>query len=107
MVVIGMAFKLTAYYAHKGNTVAVLGVEVGVYLKDKPGHLIFAGLNKTGVRLAASGGGAYFKECFQQLLHPEIINCRTEKHRRQIPFQIFFHAKSIVNYLYRFGIVTQ
>ena len=53
MVIISMPFKLAAYNAHKCNPVAVFGVKVGVYLKNKAGHFGFGGFNKACIGFPA------------------------------------------------------
>lgn len=80
MVVKGIAFKYPRTHPHKGNAVAVVGVEISVYFKHKATQLGIGGLYGAFGGFAAARCWRYFDEGVEQLLHPEVVECRAKKH---------------------------
>lgn len=107
MVIVFAPFKLARYDAHEGDTVAVLGVEIGVDLKDEAGHLRLLRLYEALVALTALWGRSYVYEGIEHLLYAEAIDSRAEEDGGEIALQVFLPVERIIDALYHLYVFTE
>lgn len=106
MVVVLAAFKLARHDTHKGDTVAVLRVEVGVDLKDEAGHLGLLWLYKALVTLAALWGGSDVYEGIEHLLYAEAIDRRAEEDRSEVALQVLLPIERVIDTFYHLYVLA-
>ena len=107
MVVILVPLKAAAAHTEKRNAVAVLGVEVGVYLEYEATHLLFLHIHLAGTGVPVTGCWGNANEGFQQFLHAEIVDRRTKEHGGFVAAQVFLHVEFPVNAIDQFHIFPQ
>ena len=92
-----VTLKLARADAHKGNTVPVIGIEVGVYFENKSRKLGVLGgdearLGQAGTRLRRN-----FHKGVQQFFDAKIVQGAAKKHRSLLSGQVGFPVKSAIN----------
>src|SRR5215831_52354 len=97
MVKVFVTLKLTRAYAQESDSVAVTGVEVGMYLKDKAGEFIFIRANISQRCGPAAGYGGNADKCVEHFTNPEVINAAAEKYRSYFTGQIIRCIQFAVN----------
>ena len=85
----------------------VVGVDVGGYLEDETGELGLLGTHLTLFRHDGTRTGGYLHKAVEQLLHAEVVQCRTEEHRCQLALQVVVHLELGIDTLYQFQVCTQ
>ena len=83
MEVVFISLEGTGAYLHKGDTVAVVRVHIGVNLEDKACKLLLIWLYEAGLRCCRAWGWSDTDKALQQFTHTEVIDCRAEEYRSQ------------------------
>ena len=99
--------KLTGTNFAESDARTVIRVNVGRYLKDKPGKFIFFRLHQTFFRLHRTRARSYLHKAIQQLFHSKVIQSRAKEHRGKITFQVFLNVKIRINSIHQLQIHTQ
>jgi len=109
MVGLHAALELARADAHKGNTVAVGLVHVGLNFKDESGELVPAGVHRLAGQAVHAGqrGRGEPQEVFKEGLHAEVGQCRAEEHRAQLTAQHLVQIKLLGSAVQQFDLVHQ
>ena len=78
--VVGVTPEHAGTHFHESDTVAVVGVHVGVNLEDETGEFLLVRLHETLVRLAGERAGSDLDETIQHLADTEVVQRRPEEH---------------------------
>ena len=84
VVEIFIALEAAGAHAKKSNAVAVLGIEVGVDLKDKATKLVFADGYRALVCFAVPGGGCNAHKGVEHFLYPKVVDSTAKEYRGDI-----------------------
>ena len=95
--VVGVTSENAGTHFHEGDTVAVVGVHVGVDLEDKTGEFLLVRLHEALVRLAGKRAGSDLDETVQHLADTEVVQCRSEEHGATCPSR--YAARSMAGIL--------
>ena len=103
------ALELAGADAHKGNTVAVGLVHVGLNFKDESGELVPAGVYRLAGQAVHAGqrGGGEPQEVFKEGLHAEVGQCRAEEHGAQLTAQHLVQIKLLGSAVQQLDLVHQ
>ena len=107
MQVILIALEAARDDLHKGDAVAVVGVHVGMDLKDETGHLLLHGVHRTRLGRCGSRRGGDADEALQQLPDTEVIDSRAKEYRREFTPQVSLAVKLLIDTLDQLHILTQ
>ena len=102
-----VALKLAAAHLAEGDARTVVGVDIGCYLEDKASELRFVGLHHALLGLGGSRTRCYLHEAVEQLLHTEVVECRTEEHGGNLGTAIFIHIKLRIHSIHEFQVLAQ
>ena len=80
MQVVFVTLKHTRTYLHKGDTVAVVGVHIGVNLEDEARELSLRRLYYAGLGGGIAGRWSDAYEALQKLTHTKVINRRAKEY---------------------------
>ena len=105
--VVGVTSEHAGTHFHEGDTVAVVGVHVGVDLEDKTGEFLLVRLHETLVRLAGKRAGSDFDETIQHLADTEVVQCRSEEHGGQLPVKVCLPVDGGVHFPNEFEVFPQ
>ncbi len=105
--VVLVALEASRHHAHESDTVAVVGVHVGVDLEDEASELLLGRLDAAFHRVATNGRRGNLDETVQQFLHAKIVQGRAEEHRADVAFQIGFAGEVVIHTLHEFGLIAQ
>ena len=71
----------------------MIGIQVGMNLKDKSGHRLFGWLNRSLLRGCFTGRRSNAKKCLKQLQYTEVIECTAKEERSQITLPVELKVK--------------
>ena len=74
MLVIGISFEFSRTYFYEGNTTAMIGIHVGVYLEYEPCEVFLFGSDDSFYRLNGLGAGAIFTKQSSNSFTPNIFS---------------------------------
>src|SRR5687768_1922811 len=104
MMKVFIAFKFTRAYPEKGDTVAVFGIEVGMYLKNKTAHFFLFHIYRPYRGFTAPGCGSDTDKCVEHFLYPKIVDRTAKKYRRHFSFQVIVDPEFAVYTIHQFHI---
>ena len=73
MLIIGISFEFSRTYFYEGNTTAMIGIHVGVYLEYEPCEVFLFGSDDSFYRLNGFGRRCYFHKAIEQFFYSEHI----------------------------------
>ena len=85
----------------------MVGVHIGVNLKDKACHLLLIGLHGTCLRSRGARRGSDADKALQKLSYTEVIYRRAKEHGSQLTCQIILAVELIINSLHQVQILAQ
>ena len=97
-----IAFEMTRADLDESYAVAVVGVHVGMDLKDEARELWFIGHNVSLLGMAGLRLWRNFEETVEQLTDTEVVECRTEEYRGYVATAIGIDVELWVDTLYGF-----
>src|SRR5690554_3446218 len=98
---------MTGANLDKSQSVAVVGIHIGVDLKYKAAEFIFIGLHNTCFGLRGAGRGRDFQESMQELAHPKVVEGTAKKDRSQFTLEISFLVELRIHTLHQFQLFAQ
>ena len=93
MLVARITLEATRADLDEGDTATVVGVHVCMDLEDKACEGGFVGRYLTFLGLDGAWGWGDLYEAVEELLHPEVVECRAKEYRSDIARQIFLAVK--------------
>src|SRR5690606_37487624 len=93
--------------AHKGDTIAMLGVHIGLDFKNKTAKFFFVRFNKPLFCITAARCRRPLNETIQHFTYTEITQRSTEIHRRHPPGKILFYVELIRCTTHKFYFLAQ
>ena len=85
----------------------MIRIDISCDLKDKSGKFRFIGFHLTFFCLGRTGARSNFHKCIQQFLYTEVIQCRPEKYRSHLAFQVLLHIEFRINTVNQFQFSAQ
>ena len=102
-----VARELARAHFAESHARTVVRIDVGCYLEDKTGKLLFIRRNCTFLSLYRTRTRCDFYKTVKKFLHTEVVECRTEEHRRQISVKIFLYVKIRINTFDKFQVISE
>ena len=99
--------KLTRTNLTEGHTRTVVRVDVGRNLEDKSGKLRLVGVHRTFFCQHRTRTRSDFHKTVEQLLHTEVVQCRTEEYRSQFSFQVLSYLEFRIHSVNQFQFIAQ
>ena len=93
MFVARITLEATGADLDEGDTATVVGVHVCMDLENKASEGGFVGRHLTFLGLDGAWGWGDLYEAVEELLHPEVVECRAKEYRSDIARQIFLAVK--------------
>ena len=103
---IHIALEFSRDNAHEGHAVAVLGIHVGLNLKNKGGKLLRRRIDREPVAFARQRRRCQLKETIEQHLHTKVVGSTSEKHRRQLTGEHLIDIEVRTRALEQFKLIT-
>ena len=97
MIIRCIARKLSRAHFTESDTRAMIWVNIGSDFEYKSGELRFIRFHLTFFCLGRTRTWSNLHKTIEQLLHTEVIQCRTEEYRSQLSFQITLYIKFGIN----------
>ena len=107
MEVVLVTLETARHHTHKCNTIAMVGVHVGVNLENEARKLLLRRLDAAFHRVTTDRRRRNLYEAVQQLLHTEVIQGRAKENGADITVQIGLAGEVILNALYQFRLIAQ
>ena len=107
MLIGSIAHKLSGTDLAKGDTTAMVGIDVGCYLEDKTAELRFFRTDHTFHCLYGAWAGSYLHEAVEQLLHTKIIQGRAEEDGSHLGRKILLNGEFWIDTIDEFQIISQ
>ncbi len=107
MEVVGVPPECAGAYLDKRDSVAVVGIHVGVDFEHESREFLFFRLYRPLFRFPGKRGGGNLDKAVEQFPDTEIVQCGTEKHRSDPGFQVFFAVQSRIDFPHQFQVFPQ
>ncbi len=102
-----VALELSAAHLAECDTRTVVGVDICRYLEYETCELRFFRFHRAFFGKCRAGARGYFHEAVEQFLDTEIVEGRTEEHRRHACFAVFVHVEFRIDTLHEFQVFAQ
>ena len=102
-----VALELTRANLTECDTRTVVGVDIGGYLKDKSGKLLLLWLHIALFGLGWTWRWGYLYKAVKQLLHTEVVQCRTEEHWCYFGLAICLYVELGIYTVYQLQVFAQ
>ena len=102
-----VALKLAAAHLAEGDARAVVGVDVGGYLKDESRELGLVRIHHSLLSLGGARAWSYLHEAVEQFLHTEVVERRTEEHRCHLGIAVFIYVELRIYAIHEFQVLAQ